>query len=1567
MADPNTFEFCSPEVLDDFAGTGSRTLSSVLHSVSDSPAEFINEACVVFTEILMAVEENLLETKVVAKFLNGALLDQKLAVLFCQVCDVYPSKDITTKLLDLLSKSSTLNHLTMAANLDSSLLMEIGLLLADSFNRQFSTRRRDYYFTQKKFNLFHEEFEGYSLIINELEAFLSESNNASSVDNAVEAVNKIMGHYLLDPNRVIDLILYIFANFLVGNHIFIIGFLKKSLWWPKIEANCFNGFESLSYGGCSAASNAIALQMKKFPMLELPETFKILFAILIKEGFISFGSICNIIPPGEEAMSLLEKTYHSELEGEIFRASANALALAAPLKDDDEENENRTSQAPLSTERKEDLTVETLAKQNMKLQMLRCFLANGLYWPSIYLLSQYPFLAHVEKEVGELMNRLLAALISPLHQQLSVVSKEESNVLRQKKLITAVVRGKLATEEPLIIEQYCFKPTIKNHGSKQYTYFYQEWTRNTPVCLTKEDLVEISSQFLKFFGPVLAQNHANFIQLCEIISHDLKKDDSDKNKAMWLAYFRNYIFPYIGSVQDNSVAVDKAYSILELYDSKDRFNLYGELNQVLAKSNPFVKISFGKAEKATKDTLKRLSKENVSQMMRKLASISISNPLPCFLTIIQQIESYDNLISLVVDTAAHFSRYCWDNMTLALLLRLSASGRSNVMGNGLDDLHWIQSLASFIGKLCQRYPSKIDLDTLIMYLLKSFHVNDNSELLVLKEIISCMGGFQAITNLTQLQVNMMSCEPSLAKIVFKTIGDSRYDRRESGMKLALTLLIEDHGSELVVLLSKLDHQIMADSSLSHLKILASRRDEISATLRLLCSLFSFFCESTPSLFPLTELVSRFNVPIPWAFEIWRRFLPAETLLVGLSNSVDPSLFYTYWKLDLYDINYTADLYDSEMEKLKSSLIQQKEELNFLTSSKRESSKTDPVRANIKRIEQTISEIPDLKAAHERHNNKIIENLRQESISWFVNGENDKSATRNFIQECILPRAVHSCFDAIFTAKFLFKLHEIQAQGASVLDALHVLFHSRVLFSTLFTLTPTEAENLGLFLSVTLQELDLWRNEKTFSSVNEISPLTFGEHTQFSFVEFKQLLFDFHATILDDISRALRVTSYMSRINAITFLKNLLNIYPIVEDHCEEITCLIENVSKNDTRDDLKLSSAALIGHVKSRKSRWVHMWDFYEMDEESKSDCQKKRELMEQNEKVLLAIKQKAMVEQQRVEASQKEEWKAENRERTVREQSSQASVSSIDYSDKLNSIPRPADRIKGLVAPKRRYDRYTGASDKDGTPSASEVPRNEQSQLPASPKSFSRESTPIGPRGSSAISLNSAQSIDLFSKKLDLKDSGRNTLVSTPKSSSTAGGNIASTRKETASSNSSSQVRQRSALPPQQAPVIRRVTLQPQRAPDRRTRVTLPQQRISVPAGPSSAQNSSKRAPLPPQMAPSSSRYDNRQGSRDQGRNNLGASNARERTQISRDNARTNGSSGRNNSGRNTSNPSSDRPGDRASGDNGRRIPASSTPLPPPSLPPPSMPPPIHLNDGRPNKRSYEDDTSRNDKRRRR
>ena len=76
----------------------------------------------------------------------------------------------------------------------------------------------------------------------------------------------------------------------------------------------------------------------------------------------------------------------------------------------------------------------------------------------------------------------------------------------------------------------------------------------------------------------------------------------------------------------------------------------------------------------TRYLLKRLSKDNIKAMGRQLSDVAHNNPLVVFTLMLNQIESYDNLIIMMVETFKFMGFLSLDVMSYCLLVSLGGEG-----------------------------------------------------------------------------------------------------------------------------------------------------------------------------------------------------------------------------------------------------------------------------------------------------------------------------------------------------------------------------------------------------------------------------------------------------------------------------------------------------------------------------------------------------------------------------------------------------------------------------------------------------------------------------------------------------------------------------------------------------------------------------------------------------------------------------------------------------------------------------------------------------------------------------
>ncbi|RCK54347.1 THO complex subunit 2 [Candida viswanathii] len=1409
-----SFVYFTDEVIENFGGSGMDPLFEVLESYQESDAESEETLAVLFTEMLLLVDEGQLDVNDVKKFLSQAIKSDDHARIFFQVLNSFAISRNLRDLIHLLFRDNKIKPETLALHLHSDFIKEVDIVQKDFLSRPISHSVRDTYLTQKKFNLLHEEVEGYSKFITEMYTIFREPDTDFKIDYALQVVDKLIGHYDLDPNRCLDVLIEVFAVIVVSQHRNILRFLRKSRWWPEVESDC-SSISTLSVGGSDTAAKVIGLKILSGCTKDW-ESYKTLFAILIKEGFVSFGSIFKYLSPNDEEMQKLEEEHKKKLDRDVLIAGANALALAAPLADDEEESsDGKTKKKSSSGPEPEKNTISSMLGTNTKYQFLKTFLAFGLYWPSIFILTKYPFLAQIDDVIPVLVNRLFAGIIDPLYKGERIFTEDEVDSMHECRAVAYSRPHNSVNVEPAsLVYYFTFRAPYNDFAGKRFKFCYQEWTEQLPKVTDIDSLIQVSKELLAFNGPYLAKSVIIFNKLCQVVQNLMAKGE-DKSKIY--SYFRNFIFPAMPLIEENSIAIDNAYEILGAFPIEDRFSLYGELYLVLAKNNPLIKIAYSKAEKSTKDVLKRLSKENVRPMMRRLAKISVSNPLPCLLTILQQIESYDNLNTLVVETARYFNAYGWDNLTAAILMRL-ASSRSSTY-NGMSERQWAQSLASFIGKICQRYPRAIDIKTILLYILKSFHSGETIGLLVLKEMFISMGGIQTITNLTLNQIDLINCGSSLQKIVHNTIDDLRFERQATGRYLIKCLSDLDAVNELLVLLCRISSQLTFTGDEEYLKVLVSKSDDLNSVIRMFVTLISLYGDDL-KLMSVKEL-NDLGVPLPWAFEVWRA--KGDIQLDQLPAEIHNTLFDNFWKLSLHDINYSDELYDQETLKLQSNIKSLTDSIALNVKNKEVSRSTiDKQRDELDASKSYEDSLPKERESHKEDNEVINKKLEEVSGEWFENLK-----IEDFILQCVFQRNATSSFDAVYSARFIFKLHSIKTKNYSLINVLDLLFKSRILFGTLFTSTPTEAENIGLFFADILKTLQGWTDEKKYAEVE----LKDQEGDTVTFDDFRNLLFEYHSIILEEVKIGLQVTEYISRNNTITFLKNLLGVYPTVVEHCEIVVKLIEHLALTEERNDLKLASNALLVHIKSRSKEWVPTWDFIAMSEEDKQKLVDAKERTKRRAALRLAREKQAKLEKLKEERLAKEEQVRLARAEEEDRKKKLLVTTAVNY-DSGTGGARTVSR--GSTIERSSYEKYA----QESKPEAPKKEVEEKKQTPeATPHPQSEKELPPGAAGKGSL-----QSKISEMKKAYKEQKASESRAKTEKKNEEPKGTKPEEKseekdKEPVTRDETSKEKPTNGTP-EEPPVRKRTPLPPQREVLR-----------SGGRDMSSGNSESKRAPLPPQQ----------------------------------------------------------------------------------------------------------------------
>jgi THO complex subunit 2 len=172
-----------------------------------------------------------------------------------------------------------------------------------------------------------------------------------------------------------------------------------------------------------------------------------------------------------------------------------------------------------------------------------------------------------------------------------------------------------------------------------------------------------------------------------------------------LAVLSTFLVPALSLFPSDTDLPDELWNTITMLPYTVRYKLYSAWRNPALEKNALrsltpVTVKSGKIAKPLGITeseidtgikaryvLKRISKENIKEMGSQLAKTSHNNPLVVFNMILSQIESYDNMILMMVDTFQFVTALSLDVMGYCLLLSLGGgddgSGRSRTKSKSL--------------------------------------------------------------------------------------------------------------------------------------------------------------------------------------------------------------------------------------------------------------------------------------------------------------------------------------------------------------------------------------------------------------------------------------------------------------------------------------------------------------------------------------------------------------------------------------------------------------------------------------------------------------------------------------------------------------------------------------------------------------------------------------------------------------------------------------------------------------------------------------------------------------------
>ncbi|KZF22808.1 hypothetical protein L228DRAFT_268188 [Xylona heveae TC161] len=595
----------------------------------------------------------------------------------------------------------------------------------------------------------------------------------------------------------------------------------------------------------------------------LPVNLIYLAALLIKIGFISLRDLYPHLWPADEAMEAVREQKMKE-KAERERANRpgggamNALAMAGALADDTisvpsrlreiddnrgtpNRNESEAAKTP-GKEAAQESTTEEAEKEKLpepadqKVQLLKSLLCIGAIPESLFMLGRFPWLMDAFPDLPAHIHRILHHSLSKVYEPLRPLSDREG--LRHSKKIpdpdqSGVPKGQVRLINAPVrkVLRWAQIDRDDTNEATDYRFYWDEWLDHVPACQNVDDVFSLCSTFLNYSGVKIGQDPALLMKLARIGKHSLNTDPSPENHARWIDLSKRLLVPALSLTKNNPGVVNEVFELLRNFPTSTRYSIYAEWYTGQISRLPDIKVAFDQARAETKDVLKRISKTNVKPMARALAKVAYASPGVVFSVAISQIESYDNLVEVVVECARYFTFLGYDVLTWSLMNSLGGKNRNRVQADGMLASKWLSALSLFSGRVFKRY-SVMNPTPILQYVTDQVQKGNSTELIVLKEMTLAMAGIVADTNFNEAQTQAMAGGSLLQSLTLLQLLDKRHETKTTAKRLLRALTEPKLAGQLLISIAQERQTCIfkVPEPDAHLKLLGNLLDEIHRVL-----------------------------------------------------------------------------------------------------------------------------------------------------------------------------------------------------------------------------------------------------------------------------------------------------------------------------------------------------------------------------------------------------------------------------------------------------------------------------------------------------------------------------------------------------------------------------------------------------------------------------------------------------------------------------------------------------------------------------------------------------------------
>ncbi|CAG9467053.1 unnamed protein product [Pedinophyceae sp. YPF-701] len=600
----------------------------------------------------------------------------------------------------------------------------------------------------------------------------------------------------------------------------------------------------------------------------------------------------------------------------------------------------------------------------------------------------------------------------------------------------------------------------------------------------------------------------------------------------------------------NAGLAAEVWEVLRLLPYTTRFRLYSELKGA-SQGNALLAAARQKADRSVKRVTKRLvavgrgkggarsadaaELEQADRRARAIARVMYAHPWVGMQAVLTQVGDFPELVDTLVDGAKFFTPLAVDACVFLALEKFAVPAEKLSLESERHKPSYY-ALARLMGALCKRGGGSVvvpvpEVKAVLQFVANSLKQNRWDDVLLLNRLASEMTGVSEEVAVGEKVTQALGGGPALLHAAAAGPDEPAVPPRKAATALrAQQVLLRaitsaDRPEEalawpLLALLCQLRDVVFGDDDADGLRPVKARSfalDRARGDLAQLATVLDAGLDAAEyaSLLPSpSRMVLHHGIDVDLTYLLHRPALARKMVLLSEEGEMEveggrdaaaaeqwaaaledakaimspatlaamtPELYLTFWVLDIRDIWCPAGAYDEQLRLLEERIKQRERAIIQL----RKQARTAQVAEDLEKAQADRSAarhaIETLQAERAECEKRVADRraaLRAARTRWIPAKTDQHQSTiliKALLQSCIVPRAMGSPEGAAFCARFIELLHESEAPLFSTWSFLNQAL--RTVPVMVYCCTEHEANNVGLFLEGVLGLIRRWAADK----------------------------------------------------------------------------------------------------------------------------------------------------------------------------------------------------------------------------------------------------------------------------------------------------------------------------------------------------------------------------------------------------------------------------------------------------------------------------------------------------------